>query len=331
MAGTAADHIDTLPISADEKKRVRITVACGDCATLPKVAAAGETFDGPDGRYQVMHNGLKVVEGGYYGRWMTEIIRILRGHHEPQEERVFAELLTHVPPGAAMLELGAFWAYYSVWFHRAIPRAKNVMVEPDPNNLAIGKKNFALNGYDGEFINALVGRESLPAAPFRCESDGVVRPLPQFSVDDYMARSSLPRLDLVLADIQGAEVEMLHGAAESIRKGRIRFMVISTHHHAISGDPLTHLNCLKFLTDRNAHILAAHNVFESFSGDGLIVASFLPEDRGLPPIPISRNDPAKGLFREIEYDLAEAWQQLADARRNALRNRLRRLIGLKPR
>lgn len=38
-----------------------------------------------------MHNGVKVIAGGYYGSWMTEIIRLLQGHHEPQEERVFYE------------------------------------------------------------------------------------------------------------------------------------------------------------------------------------------------------------------------------------------------
>jgi hypothetical protein len=61
---------------------------------------------------QIMHNGLRVVAGGYYGDWMTRIIERLHGHHEPQEEAVFHEILKLLPPDATMLELGGFWSYY---------------------------------------------------------------------------------------------------------------------------------------------------------------------------------------------------------------------------
>ena len=40
-----------------------------------------------------MHNGVPVVEGCYYGSWMTEIIQGLWGHDEPQEEAAFHVLL----------------------------------------------------------------------------------------------------------------------------------------------------------------------------------------------------------------------------------------------
>ena len=101
---------------------------------------------------QLMHNGVRVLEDCYYGRWMTELIRLLRGHHEPQEERVFHELLKYVQPGATMVELGCFWAYYSLWFQRRIAGAKNFMVEPDPNNLEVGRKNFAINSRMGRLF-----------------------------------------------------------------------------------------------------------------------------------------------------------------------------------
>ncbi len=56
---------------------------------------------------------------------MAEIIRCLRGHHEPQEEAVFhqiVERLKHESPAApAIVELGSFWSYYACGSARRSP------------------------------------------------------------------------------------------------------------------------------------------------------------------------------------------------------------------
>jgi hypothetical protein len=44
------------------------------------------------------------------------------------------------------------------------------------------------------------------------------------------------------------------------------------------------------------HVFCEHSVSESFSGDGLIVASFFSCDRGLEFPDISRNQPETSLF-----------------------------------
>src|SRR5271167_3344686 len=104
---TTRDHysrsIESLPISADEKRRVAMTASCRDADYIPKVDGGGNVVDAGSYRYQVMHNGVRVLEDCYYGRWMTELIRLLRGHHEPQEEKIFYELLRHIPPGSTMV------------------------------------------------------------------------------------------------------------------------------------------------------------------------------------------------------------------------------------
>jgi FkbM family methyltransferase len=298
----------------DVRRRVLMTAGCADCREIPKVPLAGQTFAGPAGRFQLMHNGVRILEDCYCGRWMTELIRRLEGHHEPQEEKAFHELLAYVPAGGTMVELGSWWAYYSLWFRARVPEARLFLVEPDPRNLEVGRQNFALNGADGRFFNYSVGRASQPAAPFRCD-DGLVYPVPQISVDDLLTQTGIGRVDLLLVDIQGAELEMLAGAVRSLARGAIRFLVLSTHHHSISGDPLIHQKCLHFLQEHQAHVLAEHNIAESYSGDGLIVASLDPADRNLAPIEISHNRASNGLFRELEYDLADAWETLRRGRR----------------
>src|SRR4051794_10510759 len=101
-----------MAFTEEEQRRIELTTAVRDTDALPKVPNAGtiETRNGT--RVQVMHNGLVVEEGGYFGPWITEIIKRLRGHHEPQGELAFAaagaRLKTGTPtPG--MGELGRCW------------------------------------------------------------------------------------------------------------------------------------------------------------------------------------------------------------------------------
>ena len=78
---------------------------------------------------------------------------------------------------------------------------------------------------------------------------------------------------------------------------------------AKGNDPLSHQKCLQFLRDRSIHVLVSHNVTESYSGDGLIVASTRAKDSKI-AIDLSRNHATNCLFREMEYDLADAWGKI---------------------
>jgi FkbM family methyltransferase len=152
------------------------------------------------------------------------------------------------------------------------------MIEPDPNNLAVGQRHFEINGATGRFVNASVGRHSAPPEPFVCEGDGVTREIPCVCVDDLVQQENIDRLELLLVDTQGAEIAALEGAVHTIEAGKLRFVVISTHHHSISHDPIIRQRCLAVLRGRKAHIITEHSVAELYSGDGLIVASFLDSD-----------------------------------------------------
>src|SRR5262245_43352844 len=68
-------------------------LGCPDNDHIPRVADAGAVRDGT----QVMHNGIRVHVGSYYGSEVTRMLERNRGVHEPQEERVFGEVLRHLP------------------------------------------------------------------------------------------------------------------------------------------------------------------------------------------------------------------------------------------
>src|ERR1700730_8745164 len=137
--------------SQSDQRRIEMTVAVRDTDVIPKVPEAGEVIERDGVPVQVMHNGIVVHEGCYQGAWMTEIIRQLRGHHEPQEELAFhtvMERLASDTPEPTMVELGSYWAYYSLWTKRAIPAAHLLLVEPDAANLEVGRRNLELNGVE---------------------------------------------------------------------------------------------------------------------------------------------------------------------------------------
>lgn len=299
-------------IDADTR-RVALAVSCRDTDVIPKVAGAGEARDG----VQVMHNGVLVEADGYQGPWMTDIIRQLRGHHEPQEELVYhavvERLATTAGPSPAVIELGAWWAYYSLWALQRLPGARAFCVEPDPAYLEQGRRNVALNGRDATFHAAAVGQVPQEPQPFLCESDGTERDVLIESLGSLLDRFGLDRADLVLVDVQGAETALLDGARDLLGEGRVRFLVVSTHHHVISGDPLTHQRCLMLLRDLGAHVLAEHTVAESYTGDGLIAASFDERDRDLEVV-TSRCRVGDSLFGDPLWDLQATQQQLAALR-----------------
>jgi FkbM family methyltransferase len=295
-----------LRLSPDHLRRVELTVSCRDADEIPKAARAGEVRNEDGARMQVMHDGSRVLAGAYHGDWMIEIIRRLRGHHEPQEELVVHRILERLrgsrlrrlvgrqPP--VIVELGSFWAHYTIWALRRTG-GRGFLVEPDPSNLDVGRRNLRANGLEATVVRAAVGGAHGTRTRLVCESDSVERDLPVVTVAGLMDDHDLEQIDLLLADVQGPEDDVLSRAAELLRTGRIRFLVISTHHRSISGDPRTHERCLAMVTDAGAHVIAAHTVGESFSGDGLIAASTDPDDRAF-TVEISRCRVEDSLFGE---------------------------------
>lgn len=278
--------------------RVAMTTSCRDSDTIPKIARAGQVEQTDAGDVQIMHNGTRVVAGGYHGDWMRQIILDLDGHHEPQEELLFHVLLSHCRPDTVFVELGAFWSYYSLWYLATIEGSRAICVEPDPNNLDIGRRNAALNGASEriEFVQAWVGGTAQEAVEGNTETAGPLS-LPSLNMDSVCRLAGDEAvIEIVHIDAQGAELDFLRSMRAATSAGKVRFLVASTHHHSISGSPTTHADCVAEIEKQGGTVLAEHSVEESFSGDGLIVAAFLPVDGNIVLPDISRNRPETSLF-----------------------------------
>jgi hypothetical protein len=301
-------------ISSCEASRIQMTLRCNDSILIPKVVGAGEIFVGEDGSYQLMHNGLKVVSGGYYGDWMRELIQKLRGHHEPQEEKVFHEVVQRASSSGLMIELGCFWAYYSLWFLKGYPDRKAIGVEPDPNHLSIAKKNAYLNCLEDQFtvMNGLSTATSSSSVAMTTET-GLALNLVGYTIEDILGITKQAKIEILHSDAQGAEDYIVDQVVRLGINHHLRFCIISTHAYEITGDPLTHQKCLQKLQAAGAHIIAEHDVHESFSGDGLIAASFSPEDKDL-VINLTCNRYSEALFPSPAAHLSNALKELEGLR-----------------
>ncbi|MDR3645993.1 MAG: hypothetical protein P4L22_00445 [Candidatus Babeliales bacterium] len=254
MSSSSQNHQD----GSYQMERALKTVSGDDADYIPKVAGAGEIFNNGTDSYQLMHNGVKVILNSYYDvKWLTDVIFALKGHHEPQEEKCFYEVLKYMPENATMIELGSYWAYYSLWFASQIKNANNYLIEPDPKRLEIGRKNFELNNKTGIFKRGFLGIAKDP------EPD--INGADYISIDDFIEKEGIKHVNILHADIQGAESQMLETTVKHLDK--IDYFFISTHEY--DND---HLPCIKFFKKHEFIIVAEHAHYESCSGDGLIVA-----------------------------------------------------------
>jgi hypothetical protein len=241
------------PISSEWEKRIKEVLDCPDTEKIETVENAGCINRGK----QIMHNGIKINLGSYYGPEYSKLLCKTKGIHEPQEEFVFQEILKKIPDGAIMIELGSFWSFYSMWFNLKVANAINIMIEPDSFNLGFGIRNFKLNKMKGEFLNAFVGARSI--------SNG--KQLEQVCVDDLMAARKIEHLNILHSDIQGYENEMLDGAQVALSQNKIDYFFISTHSNDV------HNQCISKLKEHDYHIICEVDKDRTYSEDGLIVAS----------------------------------------------------------
>jgi len=235
--------------------RIQMAVACKDFEDIDRHPLAGTYGEENGFKIQYMFNGIKMYYGTYYADWMNELIRQTRGIHEPQEELCFHHLLKTLDDDANMIELGAWWCWYSIWFNKTVKNPYNLCIEPVRNFIEGGTKNAKLNDCKNmEFLIASVGKPIHPAKPV----DGVEQ-LDTEHIISHTGRNKF--FDIVHSDIQGAEGFMLESSINVLDK--IGYFVISTHGASS--------NIIKWLESKDFTILQSHSESESASVDGLVI------------------------------------------------------------
>ena len=216
---------------------------------IDRVAAAG--YVNSDNTI-IMHNGNKVSFSGefsYYDDY-SNILVINRGVHEPLEEFCFQEVLKQIKQESPiMIELGSYWAHYSMWFLQKFSNGLAHMVEPDINNLNTGINNFKINGYSGNFINQGVAKS-------------------YFEVDKFLDENKIDKVAILHCDIQGNEIDMLEDAQKSLMSHSIEYLFISTHGQDIHEEAINRLKKFGYRIE-----VSSDFDFHTTSWDGFILAT----------------------------------------------------------
>lgn len=272
MIRNGVDLMQGVPEKAKEhwESRIHNVLIAEDNPFIPRHIEAGKL----KGDWLIMHNGLKIDPMSYYGFGLMKMLLDNQGVHEPQEERIFQGVLSSIDKSKplTMMELGAYWSFYSMWLLDLFPMANCYMVEPDKKNLYYGKNNFVANDFKGTFIHAGIGKAINSKINVR-------------TVDDLCATNNIQFLDILHSDIQGYELEMLQGSERMISEKRIGYAFISTHSNDL------HDGCREFLLKHSFTEVSSANVDESYSWDGILVMK-APHYEGLETVDISKRQEA---------------------------------------
>ena len=100
-------------------------------------------------------------------------------------------MLKHVPANATMIELGAFWSYFTLWFMQGHPERRAVAMEPDTYNRSVGEENAKLNALAPLFVEGFAGVRTTEPQPFVSENGGICH-IPCIAVADLMTLEHFP-------------------------------------------------------------------------------------------------------------------------------------------
>jgi FkbM family methyltransferase len=212
---------------------------------INRVEDAGNIID----NNRILHNGIKVKPYGYCGEF-SKILEINKGCHEPGEERMFELVLKYINDGATMIELGSYWAFYTIWFNMTIKNAKNYCIEPEQDGLEIGIFNCKLNNITADFTKGFISNDNS-----------------NINLLNFIKNKNIDTIDILHSDIQGYEYTMLNQISELLERKKIKFLFISTHSNNL------HHQCLSLLIKYKYKIIANNDHDnETFCFDGIIVA-----------------------------------------------------------
>lgn len=159
------------------------------------------------------------------------------GTFEPVVQQSIVEGLS---PGETFFDVGSHSGFHSLLGARAVgPEGLVVAIEPDPANAAETEGQAALNGFGHITVvrKAAVAELSEPSS--RVPDAAVTS-----TTIDHLSHEFRPP-SLIKIDVEGLELEVLRGAAATLREHRPT-LVIEAHSEALAGITTARLGALGF-------------------------------------------------------------------------------------
>jgi FkbM family methyltransferase len=158
----------------------------------------------------------------------------------------YSSALVHVRPGDWVLDCGACWGDTSLWFAEQVtPSGRVFSFEFIPSSLEIFHANLALNPELSECIELVTHPVAESSGDIiRCQDNGAAStfkiaqmddPNASFveavtvSIDDWVDGNNLQKVDFIKMDIEGAELDALRGAIETLKRFRPQLAIALYH------------------------------------------------------------------------------------------------------
>lgn len=178
-----------------------------------------------------------------------------KGEYEPLQTNLFIQT---VKPGDIVFDIGANVGYYTLLASKlAGTKGKVYAFEPDPRTAALLNKNIKLNKCTNvtvvqsalstqKGITTLVLDEANPGESSLANGKGKKITIQGTTLYDFIQQNKIKNIDVIKIDVEGAELEVLKGAQNSLTKNR-GVMFIECNKKALqqfSESPKTLLNLL---------------------------------------------------------------------------------------
>ncbi|MCD6569129.1 MAG: FkbM family methyltransferase [Deltaproteobacteria bacterium] len=140
--------------------------------------------------------------------------------------------------GDIVIDGGSFYGETALWFSKHVgDNGKVYAFEPLPENISILKDNIERNHISNievvdEALYDKIGRFKMrgigPIATLVNNTEGI-GPIPVITLDHFVKREDLDKVNFIKMDIEGSEMPALRGSAETIQRFKPK-LAISIYH-----------------------------------------------------------------------------------------------------
>ena len=198
-------------------------------------------------------------------------VNMSMGRYEPRTTQLFKEILQ---PGMVVIDIGAHVGYYTLIAAKQVSTTGRFYAfEPDQDNHSLLLKNIELNGYDNvtvtnKAVSDRVGRSELFLTNLDSGRHSMYHHgLPErgsvsidtTTVDSFLESEKWPTVDVVKIDVEGAEVTVLTGMAELLKRSANLKLIIEFNPALLQGGGVAPLDFLEMLASFDWSV---HNIEE---------------------------------------------------------------------